>query len=107
MKDKEEILRDCYTQPKKYPDGYYFLGTFEGWFKFYVQGRLFRLWHKGDDADEMYEYVYIRQAISLHNDWLIGYATYDERRENKMYPSLTWVRLSEIDLAWVESDEEK
>lgn len=55
----------------------------------------------------MCEYVYIRQAISLGNDWLIGYATYDERRENKMHPSLTWVRLSEIDLAWVESDEEK
>ena len=29
-----------------------------------------------------------------------------EEKDN-MYPSLTWVRLSEIDLAWVESDEEK
>lgn len=107
MKDKEEILRDCYTQPEKYPDGYYFLGTFEGWFKYYAQGRLFRLWHKDDNPDEVCEYVYLKQAIAIGNDWMIGYATYDERKENHMYPSLTWVRLSEIDLAWVEGDDDE
>ena len=85
----------------------FFVTDFTTWFRTYAKDKLFRLWHKGDDADEVCEYVYLRQAINLGIDWMIGYATYDERKENKMYPRLTWVRLSEIDLAWVESDEEK
>lgn len=85
----------------------FFATDFTTWFRAYAKDKLFRLWHKGDDADEVCEYVYLRQAINLGNDWLVGYADYDEHRENLMYPGLTWVRLSEIDLAWYKGDEEK
>ena len=57
--------------------------------------------------DGVCQYVYLRQAINLGNDWLIGFAVFDEREKDNMYPSLNWARLSEIDLAWYKGDEEK
>ena len=92
----------------------FFVGNFADWFNSYARDKLFCLWYKEDEKlglddgyDGVCQYVYLRQAINLGNDWLIGYAVFDEREKDNMYPSLTWVRLSEIDLAWVESDEEK
>lgn len=92
----------------------FFVGNFADWFNSYAKDKLFRLWYKEDeklDLDEGYDgvcqYVYLRQAINLGNDWLIGFAVFDEREKDNMYPSLNWVKLSEIDLAWYKDDEEK
>lgn len=86
----------------------FFAGTFEDWFKSYAQKRLFRLWRKHDEENGELEceYVYFNQVINLDNDWLIGYSTFDERFPNNQYPSLDWVKLSEIDFAYFPTDEE-
>lgn len=91
----------------------FFVGNFADWFNSYAKDKLFRLWYKEDEKlgpddgyDGVCQYVYLRQAINLGNDWLIGYAVFDEREKDNMYPSLNWAKLSEIDLAWYKDDEE-
>ena len=81
----------------------FFVGNFADWFNSYARDKLFRLWYKEDEKlglddgyDGVCQYVYLRQAINLGNDWLIGYAVFDEREKDNMYPSLNWARLSEL-----------
>lgn len=69
-----------------------------------------RLWTKEQlepDAEfPVCEFVYVTQIIKTNNDdYLIGYQVKDERYDSDKYPYVDWVKFSEIELAYSESDQ--
>ena len=70
-----------------------------------------RLWTKEALApDSEYpecDVVYITQIIKMENgDYMIGYQHEDDRYDGNKYPYIEWDKLSEIALAYAESDQD-
>ena len=79
---------------------------FVDWYNNFARGKVFRIWEKQDDEKECI-CVLLKQVIPFGEDFLIGYSVYDDRYEDNCYPSISYCRLSEIDLEWVPSDIEE
>lgn len=66
--------------------------------------KLFRKWDRRDKESVMCDFIYIVEVIELKNDILLGVRTYDEDYKDLMYPYTTYLKLSEIDLAFSPDD---
>lgn len=66
--------------------------------------KLFRMWYN-DNLESYCNYIYITGSIPIYNDILVLYQQFDETQEDNMYPSISFVKLSEITLAYYEDDQ--
>ena len=72
-----------------------------------TEGNLFRMWYKDSKEDGFgANYVYLVGSIPLHNDTMILIQHYDETRPNFRYPSISFVKFSEIILGYYDDDQE-
>ena len=72
---------------------------------------ILRLWTKEKlEPDAEFpecDFVYITQIIKISDDdYLIGYQYHDDRYDGNKFPYVDWAKLSEVELAYSESDQE-
>lgn len=69
-----------------------------------VHSKLYRVWLKSEIEEEC-SYKYFSEFIMLPDgDILIGMQGHDDRCENNKYPMVNYHKLSEIEFAYCESD---
>lgn len=69
--------------------------------------KLFRLWYKNEEGSGLgADYVYIIGSITIPNDIILLVQHYDDAKENNRYPSVDFLRLSEITLAYYEDEQD-
>lgn len=66
--------------------------------------KIFRMWFN-EHIDDYCNYIYITGTIDIPNDIMILWQEVDESKENNMYPSVSFSKLSEITLAYYEDDQ--
>ena len=74
------------------------------------KNKLFRMWYKDEDEDEsiLYaNYIYIIGCISIPNDIILLVQFYDHDCEHNKYPSVDYLKLSQISLTYYEDDQEE
>lgn len=86
-----------------------FWKNMEAWFSENdVFNKVFRIWYNDADADETCDFVFIYQAVQLADgDYLLGVRSYDDSYDDKMYPSINYVRLSKVEIAYYEGDQDE
>lgn len=72
-----------------------------------MYNRLVRYWVKDEDCDGECDFGFIRHIVEMPNGSLmVAIAPEDERREDGMYPCLSFYNWDDVKFMWFEGDEE-